>query len=292
MSAAAAAAPLDVAVSAGARLGEGPTWDATARHLLWVDIISAEVHAYDPASGADHLLVRTESHVGAAKPRAGGGIVVNLRDGIGCYEQDGSFRMLADLSADGVRGNDAAVAPDGALWAGTMRYDKAPGGGCLYRIDQAGVVATVLDDVTISNGIGWSPDGRLMYYIDTPTGRIDVFDVDGPRVRGRRVFTGVDHPAPPDGLTVDADGCVWTALYGGGRIHRYTPGGDLDRVVEVPAPNTTACAFGGPDLRDLYITTAYSDDPEAAPPSADGLAGALFVLPGAGQGLPTPAFTG
>ncbi|HZB34374.1 MAG TPA: SMP-30/gluconolactonase/LRE family protein [Streptosporangiaceae bacterium] len=293
-------ASLEVAVAAQARLGEGPTWDAAGRRLLWVDILQSEVHAYDPASGADSLLMRTGSHVGAAKPRAGGGIVANLRDGIGCYEPDGAFRMLADLAVPGVRGNDAAVAPDGSLWAGTMRYDFGSGGGRLYHIRPDGAVTTVLDDVTISNGIGWSPDGRLMYYIDTPTGRIDVFDVapdddgagDGANVRDRRVFVDVDHPAPPDGLTVDADGCVWTALYGGGRVHRYTPDARLDRVVEVPAPNTTACAFGGPDLRDLYITSARSDDPATEPARDESLAGALFVLPGAGQGLPSPAFAG
>jgi sugar lactone lactonase YvrE len=295
-------ASLEVAFAAGARLGEGPTWDRAGRRLLWVDIVRAEVHAFDPASGADGLLIRTDSHVGAAKPRAGGGIVANLRDGIGCYEPDGTFRMLADLAVPGVRGNDAAVAPDGSLWAGTMRYDKAPGGGCLYHVGPDGAVTTVLDDVTISNGIGWSGDGRRMYYIDTPTSRIDVFDVDldaggrgGAHVRDRRVFVDVSHrghPASPDGLTVDADGCVWAALWGAGRVHRYTPDGRLDRVVEVPAPKTTACAFGGPDLRDLYITTARSDDPDIEPPPDDGLAGALFVLPDAGQGVPSPAFAG
>jgi sugar lactone lactonase YvrE len=285
---------VEVAVPAHARLGEGPTWDPAEGRLLWVDIIAAEVHVYDPAAGTDRVLVHTGSHVGAAKPRAGGGIVVNLRDGVGCYAPDGSFRMLADLAADGVRGNDAAVARDGSLWAGTMRYDKARGGGRLYRIGPGGDVTTVLDAVTISNGTGWSPDNRLMYYIDTPTNRVDVFDVDGEgaAVRDRRVFVDVDGPGPPDGLTVDADGCVWTALYGGGRVHRYTPDGRLDRVVDVPAPNTTACAFGGPDLRDLYITTARSDDPEFDTPPADDLAGSLFVVPDAGHGLPFPAFAG
>src|SRR3954468_24774341 len=102
-------AAIEVAVAARARLGEGPTWDQAGRRLLWVDIVAAEVHAYDPASGADDLLLRTGSHVGAAKPRPGGGIVANLRDGIGCFAPDGSFRMLADLAAPGVRGNDAAV---------------------------------------------------------------------------------------------------------------------------------------------------------------------------------------
>jgi sugar lactone lactonase YvrE len=286
---------VEVAVPAKAQLGEGPTWDAAGARLLWVDIMRGEVHSYDPDTGADTLVKRTGQHVGAAKPRAGGGLVVNLRDGIGLYDTDGSFRMLADLATDGVRGNDAAVAPDGSLWAGTMRYDKRPGGGRLYRISPHGDVTTVLDEVTISNGTGWSPDGRLMYYIDTPTRRIDVFDVDGPAIHDRRTFVDVDGAGFPDGLTVDADGCVWTALWDGGQVRRYAPSGRLDRSIEIPAARTTACAFGGPDLRDLYITSARSDDPADAEPvdePADDSAGFVFVVRDIGQGLPCRAFAG
>ena len=274
---------VEVAVPARAELGEGPTWDPAAGHLLWVDILAAEVHAYDPGSGADRLLVRTESHVGAAKPRAGGGLAVNLRDGVGLYEPDGAFRMLADLAADGVRGNEAMVAPDGSLWAGTMRYDQRPGGGKLYRVDPSGMVTTLIDAVTISNGTGWSLDERLVYYVDTPTGRVDVFDADWPGIGNRRVFVEIDGPGKPDGLTVDADGCVWVALYGGGSVRRYTPDGRLDQTVEVPAVNPTSCVFGGPDLRDLYITSAASDDEQA---------GSVFVAAGIGQGRPQPNFAG
>jgi len=272
-----------MALPVRAVLGEGPTWDPATRRLVWVDILGCEVHAYDPATGADTVL-KTEQHVGAAKPRAGGGLVVNLRDGVGLYDPDGSFRWLARTPLDGVRGNDAAVGPDGALWAGTMRYDEAPRGGLLRRVGPDGAVATVLHDVTISNGIAWSPGGDLMYYVDTPTGRIDVFDFDG-RPRARRTFAEV--PGDPDGLTVDADGCVWVALWGGGRVLRYSPAGTLDQVVEVPTPQSTACAFGGPGLRDLYITTATAGAPEGDP-----LAGSLFVLPDAGQGTAPPAFPG
>jgi sugar lactone lactonase YvrE len=274
---------IEVALPVRAELGEGPTWDDAARKLVWVDILGREVHAYDPATGADTVR-RTEQHVGAAKPRAGGGLVVNLRDGVGLYDPDGSFRWLARFAVDGCRGNDAAVGPDGALWTGTMRYDEAPGGGCLRRVAPDGGVVTVLDDVTVSNGIAWSPDGRLMYYVDTPTGRIDVFDFDR-RPEGRRTFADV--PGSPDGLTVDADGCVWVALWGGGRVLRYSPAGTLDRAVEVPTPQTTACAFGGPGLRDLYVTTAVT----GAPPG-DPQAGMLFVVPDAAQGLPSPSFPG
>ena len=176
-----------------------------------------------------------------------------------------------------------------------MRYDEAAGGGDLTRVTGDGAVVTVLADVTVSNGTGWSPDGRLMYYIDTPTRRIDVFDVDeaeegGPGgVSGRRAFAEIEEGAGyPDGLTVDADGCVWVALWDGAAVRRYTPDGKLDRTVALPVARPTACAFGGADLRDLYITTAAA----GARPAANPLAGSLLVLPGAGQGLPQPAFAG
>ncbi len=278
----------DIAVRAEAALGEGPTWDADAQRLIWVDILNCRVHTYDPASGRRTVMV-TEQHVGAAKPRAGGGLVLNLRDGIGLREPDGAFRWLHREQVPGRRGNDAAVAPDGSLYAGTMRYDEARGGGTMSRIAPDGTVLTLLDDVTVSNGTGWSPDGRLMYYIDTPTRRIDVFDVgaDGLPVNRRPLATVEEGAGFPDGLTVDADGCVWVALWDGGAVRRYTPDGTLDRVVTLPVPRPTACAFGGADLTDLYITTARTglDTP---PP----LAGSLFVVPGAGKGLVQPPFAG
>jgi sugar lactone lactonase YvrE len=276
----------ELAVREEAALGEGPTWDADAQRLIWVDILSSRVHIYDPATGRRTVLA-TEQHVGAAKPRAGGGLVLNLRDGVGLRDPDGSFRWLHREPVPGRRGNDAAVAPDGSLFAGTMGYDETPGGGGLSRITGDGTVRTLLDDVAVSNGIGWSPDGRLMYYVDSPTRRIDVFDMgdDGLPVN-RRPLAHVDRGFP-DGLTVDAEGCVWVALWDGGAIHRYTPSGELDRVLEVPVIRPTACAFGGADLADLYITTARTglDDPHP-------LSGSLLVVPGAGKGLVQPAFAG
>ncbi|HWM35555.1 MAG TPA: SMP-30/gluconolactonase/LRE family protein [Streptomyces sp.] len=290
-----------VAVGSRARLGEGPTWDSARGLLIWVDILNSRVHTFDPADGA-RTVMATEQHVGAAKPRTGGGLVVNLRDGVGLYDADGAFSWLHREVVPGRRGNDAAIAPDGALWAGTMRYDERTGGGDLKCVTGDGAAVTVLPEVTVSNGTGWSPDGRLMYYTDTPTRRIDVFDVDGAddghktdgqsrpgSLSGRRPFVETEEGAGyPDGLTVDADGCVWVALWDGGAVRRYTPDGRLDRTVPVPVPRPTACAFGGADLRDLYVTTASVGTDTAAHP----LAGAVLVLPGAGQGLPQSAFAG
>ncbi|TXS47986.1 SMP-30/gluconolactonase/LRE family protein [Streptomyces sp. OR43] len=278
---------LDVAVREHAALGEGPTWDPVAERLIWVDILSARIHTYDPADGR-RTVMATEQHVGAAKPRAGGGLVVNLRDGIGLYDADGAFRWLVHDAEPGRRGNDAAVAPDGALWAGTMRYDESETGGSLTRVAPDGTATRVLPWVACSNGTGWSPDGRLMYYIDTPTRRIDVFDVDGHQVSGRRPFATVEEGAGyPDGLTVDAEGAVWVALWDGAALRRYTADGRLDRVVGLPVRRPTACAFGGRDLRDLYISTARTGLGAPHP-----LSGSLLVLPDVGRGLPGTAFAG
>ena len=280
-------APYEVAVRAEAQLGEGPTWDPASGRLLWIDILGSRLHTYDPVSG--RRSVRTVfQHIGAVKPRAGGGLALNLRDGVGLLDPDGAFGWLRHEPVPGRRANDAAVAPDGSLWAGTMRYDEAPGGGTLTRLTADGTAQVVLDDVAVSNGTGWSPDGRLMYYIDSPTRRVDVFDHEDGRVTNRRPFAEIEDGAGfPDGLTVDAEGAVWVALWDGSAVRRYTPDGVLDRVITFPVPRVTACAFGGPGLTDLYVTTARVglDSP---PP----LAGSLFVVPGAGRGAVQPAFDG
>ncbi|WPW19114.1 SMP-30/gluconolactonase/LRE family protein [Streptomyces sp. HNS054] len=278
----------DVAVRAEAELGEGATWDPATGRLLWIDILNSRVHTYDPATGR-RTVRRTEQHVGAVKPRAGGGLVLNLRDGVGLLDPDDTFRWLHREPVAGRRGNDAAVAPDGGLLAGTMRYDEAPGGGTLSRVTGEGTATVLLDDVTVSNGTGWSPDGRLMYYIDTPARRVDVFDFGGDgTIAGRRPLAEIEEGAGfPDGLTVDADGCVWVALWDGGAVRRYTPSGELDRVIELPVPRVTCCAFGGPGLTDLYVTTARVGLTAPHP-----LAGSLLVVPGAGKGVAQPAFAG
>ncbi|MFD3618882.1 SMP-30/gluconolactonase/LRE family protein [Streptomyces sp. NPDC058676] len=277
----------EVAVRAEATLGEGPTWDAAAGRLLWIDILGSRVNTYDPVSGR-RTSRTTEQHVGAVKPRADGGVVLNLRDGVGLLDPDDTFRWLRHEPVHGRRANDAAVAPDGSLWAGTMRYDEAPGGGTLSRITGDGTADVVLDDVAVSNGTGWSPDGRLMYYIDSPTRRVDVFDFADGRPLNRRPLVEIEEGAGfPDGLTVDADGCVWVALWDGGAVRRYTPGGELERVIDLPTPRVTACAFGGADLTDLYITTARVGLSAPHP-----VAGSLLVVPGVGKGLTQPAFAG
>ncbi|MFJ4918929.1 SMP-30/gluconolactonase/LRE family protein [Streptomyces sp. NPDC088725] len=276
----------EVAVPERAALGEGPTWDPVTGRLIWVDILSSRIHTFDPATGR-RTVMATEQHVGAAVPRAGGGLVVNLRDGVGLYAPDRAFSWLVRDPVAGRRGNDAVVAPDGALWAGSMRYDEAPGGGALIRVAPDGTVTPQLT-ADVSNGTGWSPDGRTMYYVDTPTGRVDAFDFDGQRLADRRTLAVIEPGAgSPDGLTVDTDGCVWVVLWDGAGLRRYTPRGALDRTVELPVRRPTSCAFGGAGLRDLYVTSARVGLESPRSP-----AGSLLVLPDAGQGLPATPFGG
>ncbi|MBT2440520.1 SMP-30/gluconolactonase/LRE family protein [Streptomyces sp. ISL-36] len=280
-------ARIEVAVREDALLGEGPTWDPAAARLLWVDILGRRIHTFEPGNGR-RSVTAVAQHIGAAKPRAGGGLVANLRDGIGLYDAGGAFSWLRHDPVPGRRGNDAAVAPDGSLWAGTMRYDEGPGGGNLVRIAPDGTATPLIEAVTISNGIGWSPDHSLTYYVDTPTRRVDTLRVEDGTVVERKECATVEPGAGfPDGLTVDAEGCVWVALWDGGQLRRYTPRGDLDRIVELPVPRPTACAFGGPGLRDLYVTTARTGLTDPSP-----LSGSLLVLPDAGQGLPGTPFAG
>jgi sugar lactone lactonase YvrE len=286
------ATELDIALRGEPTLGEGPTWDVATGSLVWVDILGSAVHRFHPGTGEDDI-IPVPQHVGAAKPRTNGGLVLNLRDGIGLLDPDPEAepRWLVYWARDGMRGNDAAVDPAGRLWAGTMRYDQATGDGFLARV-QDGRAHVVLPNVSISNGIGWSPDELRMYYIDTPTRRIDVFDYDAATgdVRDRRPLVEVtDTDGWPDGLCVDADGCVWVALFDGGQVRRYTPDGVLDRTIDIPASQVTACCFGGNDLADLYVTTGREGFTEAQS-AAQPLAGSLFVAAGIGAGLPSTRF--
>lgn len=276
---------LEIAVPAGASRGDAPTWDAATSTLLWVDGPRAEVHRYRPDDGTDEAITLPQ-WVGAAKPRTKGGLVLNLRDGIGLRDLADRLVWLVYWQRDGVRAGDAGVDPSGRLWAATTHDDHTPD-GWLVRVRGDGRATVVSRDLAISNGVAWSPEGDRMYHIDSPTRRIDIFDYDDPsgEVSGRRPLCAVaDTDGVPDGLCVDADGCVWVAVNGGGQVRRYTPSGRLDRVVEVPVSTPSGCCFGGEDFTDLYVTTVSVEDQP--------LSGAVFVAPGIGSGLPSPRFTG
>jgi sugar lactone lactonase YvrE len=222
------------------------------------------------------------------RPRASGGAVLAVERGFALEDADGTVTHLEPVWADeSVRMNEGGCDPDGRFYCGSMAYDATPGAAALYRLDPDGGVRRVLDGVTISNGLEWSPDGSLAYYVDTPTHRIDVFDYDAERgLTGRRPFVRFGDDERPDGLTVDSEGGVWVALFGGGAVHRYTPEGRQDAVVELPTPQVTACTLGGADLDRLFITTS------AEKREGDPVAGSLFTVEVGVRGRPVREFAG
>jgi sugar lactone lactonase YvrE len=267
--------------------GEGPVWSERWGGLRWVDMLAGDVLSL----GGDGAIRRR--HVGtvaaAIRPRCGGGAVIGVERGFALEEPDGTLTHLDDLWTDGrMRMNEGACDPDGRFYCGSMANDKRPGGGALYRLDPDRSIRVVLDSVTISNGLDWSPDGALAYYNDTETYRVDVFDYDRDAGLTRRrpfVETG---DRRPDGLTVDAEGGVWVALSNGGSVRRYTPDGALDEVVELPVTKVTACTFGGAELDELFITTSR----EGLGPGDEPAAGSLFRAAAGVAGLPVREFAG
>ena len=250
---------MEVAVRANAKLAEGPRWDEAGRRLLWVDIEGRQLHVLE---GGEDRAIGFETMVCAAAPTGGGAVLVALADRLVLVDlADESARTLVPLPhGPALRSNDGACDAAGRFWIGTMALDQTPGAGALYRYD--GTLQRVLDGVTLSNGIGWTRDDTQMYYIDSPVQRVDLFDFElaSGRVDDRRPFVSIDESdGIPDGLTVDDEGGVWVALYGGSCVHRYDESGRLDAVLEVPAENVTSCCFGGDDGRSLFVTTAAPD---------------------------------
>lgn len=224
----------------------------------------------------------------ALRPRARGGAVIGVQRGFALEEPDGTLTSLPELlTHDRARMNEGGCDPDGRFYCGSIANGRQPG-AALYRLDPDLSVSVVLERVTISNGIDWSPDGRLAYYAETNTFRVDVFDyARDVGLTRRRPFVGPG-PARPDGLTVDAEGGVWVALSNGAAVRRYTPEGVLDEVVEVPVTKVTACTFGGANLDELFITTSRAGlDPGDEPG-----AGALFHATVGVTGLPVREFGG
>jgi len=287
---------VELVLDARAELGEGPLWDPRVQRLIWVDVLPGRVHSYDPSTRrCGHRKVGQP--VGAAAVRAAGGFVLAMRDGFGYFDLDtGRLEVIAEIEVDrpDQRMNDGACDAAGRFWAGTMALDERPGAGALYRLGAGGRVDIMLRDVTISNGLDWSLDGRRLYYVDSGTRRIDIFDfdLDSGAIKNRRPFVVIPPDVGvPDGLTLDAEGGVWVALWGGGALHRYSPDGMLDGVVSLPVTHPTSCAFGGPDLSDLYVTSArVALGP--AERERQRLAGGLFRCRPGVAGRPAHAFRG
>jgi sugar lactone lactonase YvrE len=265
--------------------GEGPVWST---QLHWVDMLAGDVLTLESGGAV------SRRHVGdvvaALRPRTSGGFVYATERGFAVDSGTGTQVLpVAEAWSDPrVRMNEGGCDPDGRFYCGSMAYATTPGAASLYRLDPDGSVSTVLTDLTVSNGLDWSPTGDRAYYVDTPTGRVDVFDYDAERgLTGRRPFAEVDG-GMPDGLTVDAEGGVWVALWGGGAVHRYAPDGALSEVVPLPVTQVTACTFGGADLAELYITTSR----EALADTEQPVAGSLFRAEPGVRGRPVRPFGG
>ena len=277
------------------RLGEGPRWNADEGRLYWVDIESNCYYRYDPATGQQER-IGVGLPVGVLAFREKGGLVLATRDGFAMWDPEAQSLTFIANPEEGkteARFNDGGVDPGGRFWAGTLTED-GQATSSLYRLDPNGLVHTMETGIYVSNGIGWSPDGRVMYYTDSPRRHIYAYDfnVKSGSIANRRIFVQVpDTDGQPDGLTVDSQGYVWSAHWDGYRVTRYDPRGKIERVVELPVARVTSCVFGGPDLSDLYITSAWtrlSAEQRANQP----LAGDLFWLRTDVKGLPEAKFRG
>jgi sugar lactone lactonase YvrE len=259
-------------------LGEGARWDARRGELLVVDILAGHVYRGRVADDGGLSLVRAyrvPGTVGAIAPvQDDEGWLLAAGRGFVHLSPDGSLQRLAEVAPAGTRMNDGACDPQGRFWAGTLADDFRAGGGALYRLDRNGHTELMLSGLTISNGLGWSLDGGTMYLVDTGPRVIHAFTFDAERGAisdGRVLIAVAEEVGAPDGMTVDADGDLWVAIYGGGRIHRYSPEGELRQALHVPAMQSTSCAFAGSRLKLLYVTTAtenWSDEERRAEPGA------------------------
>ncbi len=285
-------------------LGEGIRWDARRDELLRLDILEGRVFRDRVADDGSLVPVREyrlPTTVGAIAPITGDdGWVLAAGRGIVHLRPDGAHRTIVDVVGPGARMNDATCDPQGRLWAGAMAEDHREGGGTLHRLDRDGRCVQVLDGLTIPNGAGWSPDGRTMYFIDSIPRTITAFDFDPEHgdISGGRVLIRIpDDVGGPDGMTVDAAGDLWIAVYGGAQVRRHAPDGSLRHVYPVPAAQSTCCAFAGPRLDRLYVTTAtefWTDEQRRADPGAglvyrlDAVVGVLGVA--ASPFVPEPSW--
>ncbi len=277
-------------------LGEGLRWDGRRSEVLGVDILAGRVFRSRVDDDGSLRLVRdywVPGTVGAVVPvHDDEGWVLAAGRGFVHLSTEGSLRPMMEVAPVGTRMNDGACDPQGRLWAGTLADDFRPGAGALYRLDGEGRVDLVLDGLTISNGLGWSPAGTTMYLADSGPGVIHSFTFDpatGAVSDGQVLISVAEAIGVPDGLTVDADGDLWVAIYGGGRVRRYSPDGELREELLVPAVQSTSCAFAGPLLNRLYVTTAtegWSDEQRQSDPRA----GLVYRFDTQATGRPAAAF--
>ena len=283
---------------AKASLGEGPVWNEVTNQLYWLDILGHRLHIHLPEQPQDDEMITIEPYISSLAPRQSGGIVLTLQDGFYSYNLvNKELTLLAEVEASLTdnRFNDGKCDPRGRYLAGSMSLSNQQAKGSLYSMNSAHHTETLLTDVSISNGLAWSAEGNTMYFIDTPTRKVVAFDynLDTGHISSRRVVVEIgDQPGSPDGMTIDAEGMLWVAHWGGWCVTRWNPhNGQLLQSIAVPASQVTSCAFGGTELDTLYITTArvgLSEEELIKQPNAGG----LFSIKLGIKGTPSSMFVG
>jgi len=286
--------PLECVLDVKASLGEGPVWSVDEQALYWVDINAPALNRFDPATGTNTAWPMPQS-IGSFALRASGGFVAAMRDGFWLVSRDGRpLRRIVDAPYDPAhhRFNDGRADPQGRFWAGSMNEKRDANTACLYRLDPSLELTAMVPDIMISNGLAWTPDARTMYHSDTPARTVWAWDFDAATgaIANRRVFARFDGDKDrPDGAAVDSEGCYWSAFYGAGKVVRLSSAGE--RLAEYPlgAMAPTMCAFGGPDLKTLYVTSARqrrdAEELERLPQS-----GGIFAMRVDVPGQPEPKF--
>jgi len=271
---------MELVIDSKSTLGEGAIWNYRTGELMWINIKGEILNFYNPQTRTNREMF-TGQMIGTVVPTESGDVLVALQNGIYFFDtKTGSKKLLVDPEEDlhTNRFNDGKCDPTGRFWAGTMSTVNEKNAGTLYRFDADTSIHKMIENVSISNGIVWSPDKTKMYYIDTPTQKVAGYDYNNKTGEISNPKTAVDVPSEmgsPDGMTIDADGNIWVALWGGSAVACWNPEtGELIRSIEVPAKNVTSCAFGDDDLGTLYITTARegtSDEELQKFPNAGGV---------------------
>ncbi len=267
-------------------LTEGPSWDEDKKLLYWVDIEGKKVHIFDPQRSVDKE-IKVDQYVGAAVPTRSGELLLAMKNGFYFLNvEDSRLTFICNPENDKPynRFNDGKCDCMGRFFAGTMSLNETDPTGALYCLERDMTTRKVLENVTISNGIAWSPDNKTMYYIDSPTKRVDAFDYDPKtgNVSNRRAIIVIEEGVP-DGMTSDSEGMLWIAHWGGWQVSRWDPyRGKKIASVKLPVEKVSSCVFGGVDLDELYITTARKGDVKNQP-----YAGSIFVVKTGIKGVPT-----
>ena len=287
---------LELLLQARAEVGEGPVWDVGRGVLWWVDITAGIVHRYEPRRAVDTPFP-VGSAVGSVALRADGSLLLALADRLAVMSaDDGQVSDLLGLPASdpSIRCNDGKCDPAGRFWVGRMAFDGSAGQGSLLRVDGDLTITGRFSGLAIPNGLGWSLDGERMYFLDSMWREIREFEYDvasGAMGDGRSLASFPDDRSVPDGMTVDSEGYLWVAKWGGGCVMRLAPDGEVVGRLSLPVSQVTSCTFGGDDLGDLYITSA-TEDFGPADFAREPLAGGLFRCRPGVRGLPPVPFGG